>query len=1003
MNSRRITATLAAALVALPLFIGSLARAQDQDLGTLVNKALQAMKEEKWQEALQFNTEAVERFGRNQPLMLFGPKFGSIYYRKGICEMKLGKWDEAIKSFETCARDFPNKNPIVRENPFIKMSLLRIAESAMGAQNWELALTNFEKFLKERDPELDKFPQGPFHTSMAICYYKLGRVPEGNDQLEIAIKNKRTFPTSDSSIMASFQELVGAVVLKRNEQALLDFIGKNRGELTVDAYLMHRFSKVFLKLAGDAINADMDRAAFALYQLIPSTDAVIDDLRARLRKMGPLPRLRDVGNLMVRANLEKALTEMEGERRGKRSIEMIKLAATAYLHEKAGNTRGAYAAYLQLENFYPTAEKREDNLYNLVRTSSMVGNASETLAFADTFIKTFPDSKHAPLVRRMMLSGLYFDGEYETCIEIAEPMLETLEPGSPEHDTCLHVLGGSYYYTGQSQKAQPLLDQHVEKYPKSLFTVAAQYLRASNLTRIQNWSKAAGLLDEFIKNNPNPADNIYLPFALFDRANCHFLLEQPDPALDIISRLVREFPNARVIDQALILRGNIEQSLENFDRAEKAYLAALDAADKLHHKPIGSEAIFSIISLFSQPALGRLKDAVPFADRFWSEYADESPFRARVAMVQFPALAAVNRTDDGLQRLRDIIIETVNGPDDSSLEILINTYTDAYLTKHTPEELKEHYYAFPGIRNNDLAARALLRVDIIRVFEEVARKGEDDVKRKAKAMIKVLFQQMKTDFALKDLTNSILIKVGNFLRTNTATPRESLPYYDEVLNRKEGKDKTDRFKALLGRADVLGKSASPADIDKALADFDVVFNESEEKPDREFALYRTVQLLDAKKDYAAAADKARLYLDREKTGFAKYAPEVGMLLANSFDQRNMVDDALAMFTKIWSAHTGRIEISAPAMKRWMELTWQRNKPSKDPNTLPDRQGAYQGGAEYIEMTSRKEIQDKMTEKEHQLWKEVENLVQTYEADPSIKSMDEIKREKESQQKLRIRR
>ena len=91
------------------------------------------------------------------------------------------------------------------------------------------------------------------------------------------------------------------------------------------------------------------------------------------------------------------------------------------------------------------------------------------------------------------------------------------------------------------------------------------------------------------------------------------------------------------------------------------------------------------------------------------------------------------------------------------------------------------------------------------------------------------------------------------------------------------------------------------------------------------------------------------------------------------------------------------------MKRWMELTWQRNKPSKDPNTLPDRQGAYQGGAEYIDMTSRKEIQDKMTEKEHQLWKEVENLVQTYEADPSIKSMDEINREKESQQKLRIRR
>ncbi len=994
MIARRTSFALTSALSAIPIILSVPAHAAEADLGDLVNKSIQAMKAEKWAEALALGTEAVDNFGGNQPLVLHGPKFGAIYYRKGICEMKLGKWEDAIKSFETCYRGFPNpEKALKRENPFEKLALLKWAEAAFSGGDYDLALTQYQKFLKERDPQLDNYPQGAFHIGMAITNYKLGKIPEGNEHLEIAINNKLRFPTPDSAIISAFQEMVLSAITKLNEQVILDFIEKNRGEIIIDPYLMHRYTPVFLKLAGNAVNADMDRAALALYQLAPSTDAAIDDVRARLDSLGPLPSVAESGSTLVREELDKDLAALEEARRGKNAPEMLRLAATSYIHEKMGNVRGAYSGYLSLETHYPSAEKRENNLFNLIRTSSLVGNTADTQKHAQTFIKTFPNSEHLPTVRRMMLSVLFFDGKYEECIAAAAPLLDKLKPGSVEHDTALHVLGGSYFYTGQYNKAQPLLDEHVEKFPESPFAVSSAYFRASNQSRLQNWSKAGSQLDEFIKKYPDASSNVFLSYALLDRATSYFGQEQIEPALETIARIVREFPTSNVIGQAYLLRGSIEQSLENSERSEQAFLSALQAAEKLNQPGVAAEALYSLVVLIGQPDSPRLKEAVPLADRFWDKKTQQLSLKSRMAVAQFPALSAVDRAEDGLKRLREVVIEIARQPETPGLEPLINSYTEAYLTKHSPEELKDHYYNFEGISANDFAARALLRVGLISVFEELAKKTqEEDRQRAAKATVAVLFQQLKSDFALKDLTNSILVKVGDYLRSNTSTPREALPYYDEVLGRE---DKSKRFGALLGRADVFGNSGVAADLQKALQDFEVIYNESQEKSEREFSLFRKIELQIQNKEHEKAAASALLYLDREKSGFTKYSPEVGLLLARTYDERKMVDEALAMLIKVWSAHMGNIKISAPAMKRWMELSWQRNTEPNDPAVPSDRQGAYEGGARYIELTGR--FKDKMIESDLLLWQEVEQLVKTYEANPNIKSMDKIKAEKEAAQ------
>ncbi len=974
--------------------------AQGDDLPGIVNKALAAMNAGEWEQALAFNTEAVERFGGNNALQLHGPQFGVLWFRKGISELKLGKFEEAMKSFEVAYKDFPNAGQAAGGgNIFNKMALLKWGEAAMGAGDYELAITQWKKFLEERDRTRDTYPQGAFHINMAISHYRLGKIPEGNEHLEIAISNKIVFPTPNAAIVSGFQALVAAGISAKNEAVILDFIAKNRGELIVPPYEMQSFSKVFMKVAADAIAAEMPLTALTLYQIAPSTQVAINDLRAQIQAMGSIPRIVDRATRLDKAAMEAELAALESEQNGGKTSEMIKLAAVAYLHETNKSILGAYAAYLQLELYHNKAERREDNLYHLVRTSSLLGKVDATQKFGETFLTNFPESPHKANVLKLMLSALFFDGKYEAAIEIASDIIKNnkAEEGTAEHDLALFVLGGSYFYTGQYDSAAPFLDQHVEKYPESMFAPSAAYFQASNAGHLQYWAKAGRLLDSFLERSEEDTNQSLIPLALYDRATAAYSEDQPEAAMERLNRIIKEFPDSPVTDQAYNLKGNVHQGEGELEGAQATYLKALEIAETRGNDGVAGEALYYLVALLGDQPKGedpgpRLAEAVPYADKFWKQYAEGSPYLAQVAVAQIRALDSVGRGDEGLAKLREVISTMAKSQQAAGLEEAINSYTEAYLEKHTPDELKEHYYNFPGIGSQDRAARALLRIAVIGVFEQVAAESEvQDKKRAADAMIQVLFQNLKTDFDLKDLSNYILVNLGDYLRANTSAPREAIPYYDEALSRQ---NQSYRFAALLGRADVYGSSSQEADQNRAIEDLERVFADSQDKSEREFALFRIIEILMAKGEYDKAAARANQYLERgegKSLGFTKYSPEVGLILARSFAERGKIDDAIAMYVKVWSAHMGYIKVSAPAIKAWMELAHRRNKTSTQASVPSDRQGAYEGGYTYLQLTGRSK--DRFTLEELALWKEVEALVQQYVADPNVKSMDQLAKEK----------
>jgi tetratricopeptide (TPR) repeat protein len=515
---------------------------------------------------------------------------------------------------------------------------------------------------------------------------------------------------------------------------------------------------------------------------------------------------------------------------------------------------------------------------------------------------------------------------------------------------------------------------------------------------LQEFQKGAVLLDAFLKEFPEPDKNPFLAFALFDRANCHYAESEYQPALTVLNRIEKDFPTTEVLDLTFNLKGNVLLSEKDPKGAEQYYLKGIEVATKRGNTMVAGEAVYFLISMIGDKENGKdgnpeIKRAVPWIDTYWKDYAVGSPYRSQAAVAGIYALDSVGRGDEGLERIRDVIAEMAGDPSARGLEECINSYTEFYLTKHSADELKEHYYNFPKIQFKDAVARALLRMAVIGVFEEELKKAKDDAARaKAEANVKTLFRELKSDFEVKQLTNYILVRVGDFIREKTGSPREALDYYSEALSRKNGGYE---MEAMFGRADVLARSNSKADMDAALIDLKAIFEKSEEKKHKEKSLARMVEVYAAKGDWAQANEAAKRFLAKENNfNSPSLRPSVSFLLAQSYEKDGKIADAIFSYASIWSGNLrGSISFSAPACKRWMELLKERNQPATDKNPA-DLQGAYDNGYLYVDST--RPLLTKMTEAEKVLWSEVEEFVKELEIAPGVKSKAQQKKERENQ-------
>ena len=927
-------------------------------------EALAAMEAGRWEEALQLFDRCIAEHGNDAPAR-FGPSFGVTWYRKGICEMQLKRPEMAARSFEICYRDFPNRGK-GNDNMFNKRALLRWAEAAQATGNPAEAIRLFKKFLDERDRTKDPFDPGSYYVQLALCHLAMGDVVQGAENLETAIKNRKSFKTPVSGIVASLQSLVSAAITKKDEATLTAFLEENRGDLALEPVEMAAYVPSFVRMATEAMTAGMDGAAQALFQLPPPSGKIAEALKGRIAATEEEP---------AKAELQAALDRLEKAVRDGTCHDAIRLEAAAVIHERQGKPREAYAAYEQLEQQFPRAKEREKNLFNLVRTGAAAGEPSAAAKYGPQFLEAYPESPQVPDVRRLMLLSLFQAGNHAACIGIAADLLPKLVEGSQDHDACLHILGASFHQSGRLDEALPLLDRHAALYPQSRFAQASLYFQAAGRTGLEQWDEGARLLDAFAAKYPDAAANPYLPLALLDRAACHAAKAEDAAASEKISRLEKEFPDAAVIGPALGLKGDLLLKAGKPREAEACYKQSLAQAEGAADRAVAAEAIFRLVSLLSAGGEERAKEAAGYCDRFWKECAEVASVRARISLLQPSILEQAGRGEEALERLRVSIADAIAKPDDS-LEPLIREYARLYAAKNGIGALHQHFRDFPGLRPDDKRTRCLLKIAVIGLVQDQLGQGDEAAKAKADTLMKELFQEIKSEFEPKDLPVDVLVRTGDFLRSKTSAPRQALPYYEEVLGRG---DTTLRFAALLGKASVLAEG-SKEEREGAIKDLEAVFAGSPEGSVKEDALYWLVMTKMKAGDFAGAGDSAERYLAHD-SGFHRYVPEVRVALGGSYQERNMIPEALAAHERVWREHEALPRVANPAMRAWMQLLWARHAPAKE-GARSDRQAAYEEGLAFLERT--RPLYEKMSSSDQEIWLEIEQLATGYGSSTDVK-------------------
>lgn len=939
-NPTRFLAMLLSAL----LLMGGSASAQVADFQGSLSRTATFLKGRQWEQALNSANEAIGQLGGTA--QLYGPQFGHLYYFKGFAELRLRQYEAAANSFKTCYEKYPSKRDGVDgaidangTNIYHKKAILRWAESLQGNQQFDEAVKTYKLFLEERDPQADDFPEGSFLINISICYFR-SEEPDfssGIDNLRKAIDGRRKLRVSEDQIMRSFRALTEATIRigPEAEQTYLDFLAKNDPDVTLAPYKAFSFSPIYMQMANNALQASLYRTSLSLYARVPSAKVALDDVDATIASIRPRLQVRTVDGVLNLQELNKIRGEIESQLAAEDPTESIALRAIAAISMRMQNERNAFAAYKQIEELYNQSKNREDSLYRLVMLGAALFETEDVERYGQLFLRTFPESESAPVVRRQLLLSIFQDGDYAKCIEIANRMIPTLDKNTDQHDTALYVLGGSLYYEARFNEAQPVLDEHARTYPESKYRLNGDFFQASNVVRLQDWGKAGTLLDAFLEKYPDPKKNGYLPNALYDRANVHFAEEELDQALVHLDRLEKEFPDVGVISVAYNLKGNILQTQEKAEEAEKYYKLAFEIAERRRESFVAGEALSYIVGLLStQDGKGdtpnRLKDLIPYYEAFFSDYAEDSPYGALVAVSGLPAMREAGRTEEGLDALRAVIIDLAQDTSAPGLEPAINSYSEAYLDDHTPEQLREHFYNDFTLPTD--SARALLRTALIAVEEQslakAQKENDEDAVLRSQASIKVLFRNLKEDFDPKALTNFTLIKLGDFIREKTESPLEAAVYYREILSRD---NPAFRFEAYFGLADVLATGGSAEQMTEAIGYLDQVIANADKAADKERALYRATQIYSSQEKWDDVIRVGKEYLTPDEQGgdatrrgtrrFTKFASRVTLLVAQAFDAKGDFPNALVTYSNAFTQGSGLIPVAVPAYIRWIEIIW----------------------------------------------------------------------------------
>lgn len=993
-----------------------------------------------WANAYTNYKEATEVMDKNAAIAKFGDSMGYLWYRRGQGAMILGQkikkaggegslekalvyLEDSVMSFGVAANIGKNTEKNVNRNK----ANYNQGQVYMDMLKFDDALKSFDLFKKQynsRNPEEASIlsnsagsGKGRFILERSVCLLRKEKpdLNEGKKGLAwiMTPENKKRFKVPDSAIFAGFKALCDAIkvvvveqkgerkAVMKIEGEFISFINENRGLIKLSPYLMYDFNPFLLKTAidfqaikigegADAKAVGLDKAAFALMSFIPNTTVSEEDMMTHVDALGDFPAVYDHFEVVTKVNIESDIKNLKDEVKKGVPQETKQNIIMAKYYEEEGNSLGSFGIFEMMELYHPDHPRREEWLYNLVRSAYNIGEIDKTVLYGERYKKVFPKGEFVSQVEEFMLASLFKNGRYDDCIRIASLILPKLKEGTKQHDIALYCLGGSFYYKGMPEKAEQPLAKHVATYSgkkgddASPYIVSTSYWSASNDIYLYRWSKAATKLDAFLAKYPTPAENPYFAIAKYDRANCYSNLDQPQESIDTLKVVIKDFSNSPVIAQSYTLRGNNHYTLQLIEPALNDYVKGLALAKAANQAGVEEEVLNYLVTLLgdaSQPdkvpeqkakKMANFKKAAKYYDEFWKKFS-KGPYKSYVAVAGIEPLQALGRGEEALQNLKEVIIVLAKEKDAFGMEKAVNTYTDKYLAIHNNDskKLEEHYSKDFRFRADQLYARSLVKMSLVGAYEllsqDATRNKDEPAAKKWKRAVQVQLNELE-GFPIDKMNNYTLVKIADNIKKSAKTTAQfkgAVTFYNRVItNAKTGGDKAFNNEAMFGLADILIKTGDKSKMKEALKNLNGLRASKTADPqtkNRAFATY--IQLSSELGEHQVATTEGEKFVKENRTSPLRGA--VRLAMADSYEALGNNTRAIENATSIIINNKGNLSTTGPQVERILRLQTDKFK-------------AYIAGYKFVkprEASFEKAIADgKMTNSEIESWNKIKSQV-----------------------------
>lgn len=990
-----------------------------------------AMRQGNWKLALANIDKCIELYGERYNDLAIGDKFGWFYYQKGVCHMQLKEFAEALSAFDTCYTKFPKD-----ENEFGRSALFGAGEAKFSLEDYDGALVSLDKFIKERrttgnSPDT-RINVGQVYSVIAQCHMLSSKpnFAEGTKALASCIQNRyRGQGIADSYIVDATLNMIKASLQLGKTAEAIDFIRKHPSSLNIGPDRMSPFcvttvnlaAEVWKKLA-EAQDKGDTKLADDCYQLVLILSAVVPDkadVQVSIRPMVDmlntlkLPAIRYQGINYLKYLYDASLKSYD---KMEVPIESYAVKNIASIYGNMGSARLAKSAFQVMEERYPMAQDREQNLFRLIATTWQLGDFDQGNKYIDTFVKAYPKSEYMGIINSLSIESLLKQGKFDECLVQARKLKE-LYKDDQQND--FYILASfceasSLFQLKRYTEAVPFYVEFLKSYEDTRYAQQAIYQLGSAYLSLRNWDEAIKTMGRYITKFPEKDEkNTLLPFAYYERAFSYAQRNNEgddENCIQDCKYIIDNFKTVKVYPNALVMLGNIYSTSDGEDadarlkEANELYLMALETAKEQKNLNVASEAIYNLVTNYAMDGTPEGKaEAQKYYDLFWKEVDDpekSNDFALRIGVEGMrlnkeggPAF------DAAVTKLQQIIVR--EGRRDAlnpAVEQAIGAYSTEYFDTMqamgkplTQDQAKEHFYNFPGLTNEDMGLRTLLRTALIDVYQAMisnAKPEDTNLKAELEGAVNVFFQELERDFKPADLSTYTLLKLGTHLSRSSQSLR-SIPYFDEILKRNKESVRDARF----NKAIALGLSKEAARIDEGIELMSRELDNERNQPAPDYAAmeeaqYYLTQFYFDKQDYDKTLEQADKYLEvRSNT---KNKVNVLLLQAEAYEKKNDLDRALVAYLNIAGLYTPRVSVSAPATVKVMELYWQRNRPKpnatqEDLLKSSDRHLAWKEGASYVR--KMKPNESKMTIPDRNKFRAVEELTKKYGNDPAIMAED----------------